>query len=138
MSSLEATSSLPPGRTTLIRIAGALGASAVILGALGAHGSVADHLLARGNGADETWRTAVLYHLVHSVVILVWAMRPSSIRTSAPALLILVGILCFSGSLYLLAAFGFNWLGPITPLGGLFLIAGWLGIGLSKGTQNSD
>jgi uncharacterized membrane protein YgdD (TMEM256/DUF423 family) len=42
------------------------------------------------------------------------------------AQLIVTGTLCFSGSLYLLALTGMKWFGPITPLGGVFLIAGWL------------
>ena len=37
-----------------------------------------------------------------------------------------IGMLLFSGSIYALSYFGWKWLGPVTPLGGLSLMAGWL------------
>ena len=40
--------------------------------------------------------------------------------------LLLVGVILFCGSLYLLSFFSFSWLGPITPVGGIFLILGWV------------
>jgi uncharacterized membrane protein YgdD (TMEM256/DUF423 family) len=43
-----------------------------------------------------------------------------------PAILLSVGILLFSGSLYILVLTGLRWMGAITPIGGVALIAGWL------------
>ncbi|MDD2842819.1 MAG: DUF423 domain-containing protein [Tolumonas sp.] len=103
----------------------ALGASGVAAGAFGAHG-LKNQLPASGL---EVWDIAVRYQLLHAVVVLIlfvlvqqWASR-LVLRT---AQLLLAGTLCFSGSLYLLALTGIKWFGPITPLGGVFLIAGWL------------
>jgi len=42
------------------------------------------------------------------------------------AVLLIAGIVCFSGSIYALLAGGPRWLGPVTPLGGVLLIAAWL------------
>lgn len=103
----------------------ALGASGVAAGAFGAHG-LKNQLPASGL---EVWEVAVRYQLLHAVVVLilfVLAQQWSSRLVSRAAQLLLAGTLCFSGSLYLLALTGMKWLGPITPLGGVFLIAGWL------------
>ncbi len=101
-------------------LAGFFGITGVGLGAFGAHGL--ETLLAE-RGMTKTWETAVLYQLVHTVAILaVGAARPGN---RAPVLCWALGIILFSGSLYLLALGGPGFLGPITPLGGLLLIAGW-------------
>jgi len=102
-----------------------LGASGVAAGAFGAHG-LKNQLPAAGL---EVWDIAVRYQLLHAVVVLVLfvlAQQWSSRFVPRAAQLLLAGTLCFSGSLYLLALTGMKWLGPITPLGGVFLIAGWL------------
>jgi len=104
-----------------IRISAIVGFLGVALGAFGAH-LLKEHLKAL-NMAD-VWETAVFYHLVHSVILLVLAERPTFPRL--PWLFFLVGIIIFSGSLYLLAYTGIHWLGAITPFGGLSLLAGWL------------
>ena len=71
----------------------------------------------------EIWDTAVFYHMVHAVVLLVVGLTP---KVSKPATICFVaGIILFSGSLYLLALTDISWLGAITPLGGLFLLLGW-------------
>jgi len=109
-----------------LRIAAVFGFLAVALGAFGAHG-LAERLSASGH--VETWKTAALYHLVHSVVLLVLALQlaPSGGGGSSPAFwLFAAGIVVFSGSLYLLCLTGVSKLGMVTPLGGLCLIAGWL------------
>ncbi|EIP99843.1 uncharacterized small membrane protein [Opitutaceae bacterium TAV1] len=110
-----------------------LGAAGVILGALGAH---ALHATLSARHSADSWETAVFYHLVHVVMILVVTTGTGSappakesserLRTSGPAGCWLTGILLFSGSIYVLALGGPRWLGPVTPLGGLFFIAGWL------------
>ena len=98
------------------------GALGVIAGAFGAH-SLRDILEASGTG--EVWRTAVFYNLVHSVASLVVTANRERLGTG-PAWLWLVGVVLFSGSLYVLALGGPLWLGPVTPIGGALLIAGWL------------
>lgn len=95
---------------------------AVALGAFGAHG-LKPVLLLRPEGM-ETWKTAVLYHMVHTVVMLVLALQGSRANRAA-WLLLALGTIFFSASLYLLATIGWKFLGPVTPLGGLLLLAGW-------------
>jgi uncharacterized membrane protein YgdD (TMEM256/DUF423 family) len=72
----------------------------------------------------------VHYHLLHAVVLLavgLWSkLSPDSTALGASGVLIFVGIVLFSGSLYGLALGGPRWLGPVTPLGGLAFIVGWL------------
>ena len=109
-----------------IAIAAASGCLAVVAGAFGAHG-----LRARV-GAEQlsAWSTASEYHLLHSVVLLALALHAAQSGASVrwPASLFAAGILLFSGSLYALVLGGPRALGPVTPLGGLLLIAGWLSL----------
>ena len=106
------------------------GMVAVILGAMGAHKLLP---LMEADKA-HAFTTGSLYHLVHSVVLLVLAalMTLKNNRTMQWAVrLFQAGMLLFSGSLYLISILSiFNihvfWLGPLTPLGGVCLIAGWL------------
>jgi uncharacterized membrane protein YgdD (TMEM256/DUF423 family) len=118
------------GKSRLLAIAAALQALAVTLGALGAHGHLRSILDA--NDRVSNWETAVLYHLVHGTALLalaIWmrvdvsAARSPSVRSVA--WLWSLGILFFSGSIYVLALGGPRWLGPVTPLGGLCFIIGW-------------
>eukprot|EP00658_Telonema_sp_P-2_P025399 TRINITY_DN20226_c0_g1_i7.p3 TRINITY_DN20226_c0_g1~~TRINITY_DN20226_c0_g1_i7.p3 ORF type:complete len:129 (-),score=18.13 TRINITY_DN20226_c0_g1_i7:284-670(-) len=105
------------------------GASGVTLGAFGAH-ALKESLVARGS--TKTWETAVQYHLLHSVAMLgLAAIRTNqdSAALRGSTLSWTLGVGLFSGSLYGLALGGPRWLGPITPLGGLLLIAGWVGVG---------
>ena len=116
------------GASVLISASALLGASGVGLGAFGAHALKARLQAA---GTESTWDTAVQYHLLHAVVLLaigLWT-RFSPALSGAVAVsgwLFFVGVVLFSGSLYGLALGGPRWLGPITPLGGLAFIAGWL------------
>jgi uncharacterized membrane protein YgdD (TMEM256/DUF423 family) len=85
------------------------------------------------SGTTEIWRTAVFYHLVHAVMLLVlsgWRPVPRAAYN-----LVLGGVIVFSGSLYLLALTNFKWFGAITPLGGLGMLAGWLVLGFTKGKE---
>ncbi len=114
---------LPPAvLQTLAAICGFLG---VALGAFGAHGLKA-HLSAQ---QLQTWHTAVQYHLIHSLALLGVAIlmhqSPKPLISGA-GFCFLLGIVLFSGSLYGLALSGPRWLGPITPLGGLMFLLGWL------------
>ena len=97
----------------------------VAVGAFGAHGLSAylnQHDLA-GN-----FDTAVRYHVFHALGLLAmaWAAGkwPGSLTTWAGYLLV-IGIILFSGSLYLLVATRQSWLGAVTPLGGVAFIVGW-------------
>lgn len=109
----------------ILTLAGLLGATGVGLGAFGAH---ALKSTLEAHGTLETWWTAVAYQLIHAVALLaLGAIRGFGYgRTDVVAGCWGAGVLCFSGSLYALALGGPKLLGPVTPLGGLLLIAGWL------------
>jgi uncharacterized membrane protein YgdD (TMEM256/DUF423 family) len=110
-----------------INVAGFLGFFGVLLGAFGAH--VLRNVLER-LGTAQVWHTGVFYHLVHSVVLLVMAGWRPFPRLSY--LLLLCGVIVFSGSLYALALTNFQWFGAITPLGGLGMLCGWLSVAFRK------
>lgn len=110
------------------------GAVSVALGAFGAHGLkkvVSVDMLA-------TYQTGVQYQFIHSLALLALAIllfmpvaKGVSKLLKLSANLMIVGIMLFSGSLYTMtlmsAADGFPaWLGPITPIGGLAFIMGWI------------
>ncbi len=101
--------------------AGFFGLIGVALGAFGAHG-LADYLAA--NDSALTWQTAVLYQLIHAVALL--ALGRQTTRWRALVWVWSLGIILFSGSLYALALGGPGWLGPVTPIGGLLFLLGWL------------
>src|SRR5437660_2604946 len=107
---------------TTIRIAAGLCFLAVALGAFGAH-SLRSTL--EQHGMSDVWNKAVLYHFIHAIALLVLALF-GTINRGAWWLLF-VGILLFSGSLYVMALIRQppDWLGPVTPLGGLCFLAGW-------------
>jgi uncharacterized membrane protein YgdD (TMEM256/DUF423 family) len=97
---------------------------AVAAGAFGAHAlraRLTPDLLA-------VWETAARYQMYHALALLgvAWALDrwPGRLAVIAGWLMI-VGIVLFSGSLYLLSNSGVRWLGAITPLGGLAFLAGW-------------
>jgi uncharacterized membrane protein YgdD (TMEM256/DUF423 family) len=104
-----------------VRVAALMGFLGVALGAFGAHGL--KDILDR-NATLATWQTAVFYHLIHAVMLFILA-RQRPVPTG-PWLSFFVGVLIFSGSLYLLAVTNIKWLGAITPLGGISLLAGWV------------
>ena len=102
-----------------------LGATGVAAGPFGAHGL--KHLLS--SALLDAWEIAVRYQLIHAMMLLILfalAQLLDSRLIPRAAQLMAAGTLCFSGSLYLLAFTGSKWLGPVTPFGGLLLIAGWL------------
>ncbi len=109
-----------------IAIAAVSGAAAVMAGAFGAHGL-------RGRVDPEqivAFTTASQVHLLHSVALLVLALFASATGASIrwPASLFTAGIVLFSGSIYLLVLTSQKWLGPVTPVGGICLIAAWLSL----------
>ena len=107
-----------------LALAGALIALATILGAFGAHALKA-HL---SQDKLAVYETAVRYHFFHALGLLAIGVLMRSVDGELlrwSALLVLVGIILFSGSLYLLTFGAPRFLGVITPLGGLALIVGW-------------
>ncbi|MFN0291149.1 DUF423 domain-containing protein [Pedobacter helvus] len=114
----------------IILTAALFGALAVILGAFGAHGlksMVSPNQL-------ETWQKGVEYQFYHTFAILYLSTfaRYKNKLIGFSFLFFVLGIVFFSGSLYLLAlkdAYHLSFtqvLGPITPIGGLFFILGWI------------
>lgn len=114
---------------TFLLAAGLLGTAGVALGAFGAHGLRA--LLAE-RGTTHAWATAVQYHLLHTVALVGLAACLKQPAGSGRGLFQwagrcwIAGTVIFSGSLYVIALGGPRWLGPVTPLGGVALIAGWV------------
>ncbi|TFV97298.1 DUF423 domain-containing protein [Algoriphagus kandeliae] len=113
----------------IIQLAAILGALAVAIGAFGAHGLEATLIK---NGRVETFETAVKYHFYHALGIflvgILAILKPNWRGLNFSAINLAIGILIFSGSLYILSIFGINWLGAITPIGGVAFILGWLGL----------
>ena len=105
-----------PARPTVIA-ASLLGFTGVALGSFGAH-ALKETLL--NNGTLATWQTAVLYQLIHAVALLASPDWPWVSRCW------IAGVVLFSGSLYWLALGGPKFLGPVTPLGGISLLLGWV------------
>lgn len=117
----------------IVAVAAIAGALGVIFGAFGSHllesylreTALEDSLIER---RIDQFEISARYHLVHSVALLALGALPlGSIRgRGAVAILFVVGLVLFSGSLYLLVLTNTTWLGAVTPLGGLAWIAGWL------------
>ncbi len=116
---------------TILCVASVYGVMAVMFGAFGAHA-----LKARLDAdALSAWHTAVQYQFYHALALLAVGILMHNVPSralSAAGIAMIVGTALFSGSLYLLATrsllpFGsMRLLGPITPLGGLTLIIGWI------------
>ena len=109
-----------------IRVAAAFGMLGVVLGAFGAHAL-------RSRLAPEqlaSWSTAVHYQLFHAIVLLALGLYGAATGRSlgASPWLFAVGIVLFSGSIYGLVLGSWRWLGPVTPLGGVAMIAGWISL----------
>lgn len=119
----------------IILTASFFGVSAVIAGAFGAHA-----LAAVLNPKQlDVWHTAVQYQFYHVFALLFLSLltRFKNNMVLTTYYLFTFGIIFFSGSLYLLACrdlLGWSWLhimGPITPLGGLLFIAGWVTLAIA-------
>ena len=113
-------------------IAAAIG---VTLGAFGAHAlkaRVAEDLL-------SIFEVGVRYHMYHALALLAvgWAAgRWPGNWVNASGWLFVIGILIFSGSLYLMVLSGARWLGAITPIGGLCFILGWIALAMAAFRSN--
>lgn len=108
-----------------LMLAAFFGLTGVALGAFAAHG------LKNRLGADylSVFQTGVHYQLIHALALIGVALlalhAPSRLLTAA-GLLFALGVLLFSGSLYLLTLTGVSKLGIITPIGGTAFLAGWV------------
>ncbi len=106
------------------------GLTAVILGALGAH-----WLKTKIDSLQlESFKTGILYQFLHAILLFILAFQAEKLAGNlynSAVLLFIIGVCFFSGSIYLLSTkdllglTNYRWLGPITPIGGLFLIIGW-------------
>ncbi|WP_020059734.1 DUF423 domain-containing protein [Bacillus sp. 123MFChir2] len=103
-------------------------ALAVALGAFGAHGlegKISTKML-------DVWKTGVTYQMFHAGGLFVVALLMDKIQSSlvsAAGWCMVAGIVMFSGSLYALSTTGIKFFGPITPLGGVAFIVGWILLG---------
>ncbi|MZI93519.1 DUF423 domain-containing protein [Vibrio sp. CAIM 722] len=115
---------------SLLAIGGIFSGLGVVLGAFAAHGlkSIVTPKM------DAVFQVGVHYQFIHAAAILlvgVLMLLPNfgaaaQKNFSRAAICFIIGIFCFSGSLYALALTGVKWIGPITPLGGLLFILGWV------------
>ena len=120
-----------------LQLAAILGALAVSIGAFGAHG-LKPHLTA---AQIDIFEKGVQYQFYHVLALFATGLllqhSPDNRRLHWAGWLFVAGIVAFSGSLYLLAcrdliAFPVAWAGPVTPLGGLCFLAGWIALASAK------
>jgi uncharacterized membrane protein YgdD (TMEM256/DUF423 family) len=111
-------------RSTLL-FAAVFGVLSVSIGAFGAHGL--KNILMQ-TGRAETFELAVRYQFYHTFAIFFSGILMFNLKNRAlhfASLFFVLGIVFFSGSLYVLSLTGKTWLGAVTPLGGLLFIIGW-------------
>ena len=129
---------IPSTSASRIRqIAAIFGIIAVIFGAFGAHALKAQ----LSATALENWKTAVNYQFIHALALLLLATLQTNRFICLSAWFFALGIVCFSGSLYLLSireilTINIAFVGPITPIGGLFFIIGWVFLFFSAFKKN--
>ena len=109
-----------------LKTAAVMGFTGVAVGAFGGH------MLKDALPPDrmEVFSIGVLYHFMHTLALLVISLPglTDGDRFRFSRRMFTLGVVLFSGSLYLLAITGIGFLGAITPLGGLSFMAGWLGL----------
>lgn len=109
---------------TLLLVGIALAFLAVALGAFGSH-ALAKHF-AQFPNRKPTYETAVQYQMFHALgIILIATLAHRSMLLDVSGWVMLVGVVLFCGSLYLLATLQVSWLGAIAPLGGLSFLVSW-------------
>ncbi len=100
-------------------------ALAVLLGAFGAHAlktNLSPEMM-------QVYKTGIEYQFYHALGLLLIGLIGFQIQSKYikwSGTLISIGIIIFCGSLYILALSGFEWIGAITPIGGLSFVAGWV------------
>lgn len=120
----------PPARSmpampaaSTIRLGALFAGLAVALGAFAAHG-LKHHL---DDYQLTIFETGVRYQMYHGLALLLCgALGTAGWRTGKAAVAFVAGIVLFSGSLYGLALVQWKWLGPVTPVGGVAFLIGWL------------
>ena len=128
---------MPSGK--MLRLTAFFGAAAVVIGAFGAHGlkSAFEARQLDTRYLLGIYEKGVQYQFYHTLALglvsLLLRHQPGSKWLPRAGWLFAAGILLFSGSLYLLACrdllpFSVGWAGPVTPLGGLCFIAGWVAL----------
>ncbi len=135
-----------------------LAALAVVFGAFGAHGleprldavygdqqrSIVGHTVPATYKYLQDFKTGAEYHMYHALGLLalgIAAGQQAEVRRShrVAAWCFLLGIVLFSGSLYVLVLSGMRWLGAITPIGGTLMIAGWIAFAIgATGTKQTE
>ncbi|MEN9611396.1 MAG: Proline--tRNA ligase [Bacteroidota bacterium] len=116
-----------------IRLACIFASTAVILGAFGAHALKS----VLSESSLKSFQTGVQYQMYHAFALLAAGILQQFVDNPAikwSGYFFTAGILCFSGSLYILTLLGWRWLGPITPIGGIFFVLGWLSLLFSTKT----
>jgi uncharacterized membrane protein YgdD (TMEM256/DUF423 family) len=125
----------------IILLSTILGFTAVILGALGAHALKS----VLSEQALDSYLTGVRYQMYHALFLLgVAAVQQhlDPLWMNRGVWLALIGVILFSGSIYLLstreitALTHIGFLGPITPIGGLLLISSWISIGIASSKKS--
>ena len=120
---------------TVLIVAGVFALLSVAIGAFGAHGLEGT---LSANGRLQTFETGVKYQFYHTLALLLLGVLMLSLNSTYfnyAAFCYITGMIIFSGSLYILSITNITWLGAITPIGGLFLITGW--VFLILGVQKS-
>ncbi|KAF2103539.1 DUF423-domain-containing protein [Rhizodiscina lignyota] len=117
--------------STLWTIGCIYGGASVVLGAFGAHGlkrRIADP------ARLSNWNTAAQYQLMHSTALLITSLAPQCRASSIAGVFFTTGMTMFSGSLYLLTLDPqrFKFMGPVTPLGGMCMIGGWIALAFAS------
>jgi len=119
-----------------LAIASILGALSVAGGAFGAHalkGKLTESAL-------NSFETGIRYQMYHAIALLLIALLitqyPNVKGFVTTGWCFVVGVILFSGSLYGLSLAGIKALGPVTPLGGLAFIAGWISVALASTSLN--
>ncbi len=112
------------------KIASVLMFLAIALGAFGAHALKAQ----MSEYSLDVYKTAVLYHVIHALGLFAIAWLSQTVQDPKfgyAGVLMILGIVIFSGSLYVLSITGMKWLGALTPIGGLCFLASWVLVFLS-------
>jgi uncharacterized membrane protein YgdD (TMEM256/DUF423 family) len=128
-----------------LRVGAVWGFLAISMGAFGAHG-LEERFTSLGERPGSlpaerlkaNFNTAAQYHVYCALAIVAVGIMAQSGRggtaLQTAGWLFLLGSLIFSGSLYVLAATGLRWLGAITPIGGIAMIAAWVALAVAAGS----
>lgn len=116
----------------ILIVAAILGATSVILGAALKHAVTTSEF--------DTLQTALRYHQIHSLALLALGLyaldKTRDLALSLCAILFTIGVIVFSGGLYVMVLYGMPELGKLTPVGGVALILGWLSLIFVKNQNN--